>query len=55
MKKLRLLFVCGRNVDRSPTAEHLFDGVEAVEAKSAGVSLGAIVPCENIKYLMRIE
>jgi predicted protein tyrosine phosphatase len=44
MRKRRILFVCGRNVDRSPTAEHLFDGIDGFEAKSAGVSLGATVP-----------
>jgi len=44
MRKRRLLFVCGRNVDRSTTAEHQFDNVEGVEAKSAGVSAGATFP-----------
>jgi predicted protein tyrosine phosphatase len=40
----RILFVCGRNVDRSPTAEHLFDEIKGFEAKSAGVSFGATIP-----------
>lgn len=31
-------------MDRSSTAEHLFDGVEGVEAKSAGKSIVATVP-----------
>jgi len=31
-------------MDRSPTAEHLFDGLEGVEAKSAGTSIAATVP-----------
>ena len=41
---MKLLFVCTGNVDRSPTAEHLFDKDETVIAKSAGVSVGATVP-----------
>lgn len=44
MVQRRILFVCGRNVDRSPTAEHLFSTVEGLEVKSAGVSVGATVP-----------
>jgi predicted protein tyrosine phosphatase len=35
---MRLLFICGRNQRRSPTAERLFDGVCGVEARSAGTS-----------------
>lgn len=44
MRKKRLLFVCTGNVDRSPTDEYLFDGVEGVEAKSAGTSIATTVP-----------
>ncbi|MGA2682981.1 MAG: phosphotyrosine protein phosphatase [Candidatus Bathyarchaeia archaeon] len=40
----KLLFVCGRNVDRSPTAENIFKGIAGLEVKSAGVSIGATVP-----------
>jgi predicted protein tyrosine phosphatase len=40
----RILFVCGRNVDRSPTAESMFKGITGLEVKSAGVSYGATVP-----------
>ena len=32
----KLLFVCSRNRWRSPTAEKLFDGVNGVQARSAG-------------------
>lgn len=41
---MKILFVCGRNVDRSPTAEEMFRKVEGFEVKSAGVSFGATVP-----------
>jgi predicted protein tyrosine phosphatase len=41
---MRLLFVCGRNRLRSPTAEQLFSGVAGVEALSAGVSPDAEQP-----------
>ena len=41
---MRLLFVCARNRLRSPTAEHVFDGVGGVEARSAGVSPDADQP-----------
>lgn len=36
--ELRLLFVCGRNRLRSPTAEHVFGAVPGVEVCSAGIS-----------------
>lgn len=35
---MRLLFVCGRNRLRSPTAERLFAGFGDVETRSAGVN-----------------
>jgi predicted protein tyrosine phosphatase len=40
----KILFVCGRNVDRSPTAEAMFKGSEGLDVKSAGVSVGATDP-----------
>jgi predicted protein tyrosine phosphatase len=48
----RILFVCGRNVDRSPTAEDMFKGIIGLEVKSAGASYGATVPLtkELIKW-----
>jgi predicted protein tyrosine phosphatase len=48
----RMLFVCGRNVDRSPTAEDMFKDIAGLEVKSAGVSYGATVPLtrELIKW-----
>ena len=42
--EMRLLFVCGRNRLRSPTAEHLFSAVPGVETCSAGVSPDADQP-----------
>src|SRR4029079_13928560 len=41
---MHILFVCGRNRSRSPTAERLFDGVCGVEARSSGVSPDADEP-----------
>ena len=41
---MRVLFICGRNRRRSPTAERLFNGVGGVEARSAGVSPDADEP-----------
>src|SRR5580658_1799628 len=35
---LRLLFVCGRNRRRSPTAERIFEGREDCEVASAGLA-----------------
>ena len=48
----KILFVCGRNVDRSPTAEDIFKTIVCFEVKSAGVSKGATVPLtlELIKW-----
>lgn len=37
----KLLFVCSRNRWRSPTAEKLFDGVDGVQACSAGTESGS--------------
>ena len=46
------MFVCGRNVDRSPTAEGMFKDIAGLEVKSAGVFIGATVPLtrELIKW-----
>ena len=41
---MRLLFVCGRNRLRSPTAERVFAAVPGVEAESAGVAPDADGP-----------
>ena len=43
-RKTRLLFVCGRNQWRSPTAEALFAGSDSVEAISAGTNNDAEIP-----------
>ena len=37
----KLLFVCSRNRWRSPTAEKLFDGVDGIQARSAGTEPSA--------------
>jgi predicted protein tyrosine phosphatase len=42
-RPLKLLFVCSRNHRRSLTAERLFDGVLAYEARSAGTQPSARV------------
>jgi predicted protein tyrosine phosphatase len=38
MKKTKILFVCTANIDRSPTAEHLYKNHSALEVKSAGTA-----------------
>jgi predicted protein tyrosine phosphatase len=41
----KILFVCGANIDRSPTAEKLFNNVvEGLEVKSAGTFESAVNP-----------
>lgn len=40
---MKILFVCSRNRRRSLTAEHLFDGVDGHQARSAGTEAGARV------------
>ncbi|UBF30295.1 low molecular weight protein tyrosine phosphatase family protein (plasmid) [Kovacikia minuta CCNUW1] len=45
MKKL--LFVCGKNRLRSPTAEAIFSEYEGLEVESAGVDREAEVPLSN--------
>lgn len=43
---MKLLFVCGRNKRRSPTAEEAFTGIEGIEVRSAGVSPDAETPLD---------
>ena len=40
-RPLKLLFVCSRNRWRSPTAEKVFDGVDDLQARSAGTETRA--------------
>ena len=37
----KLLFICSKNRWRSPTAEKVFDGVDGIQARSAGTEPGA--------------
>lgn len=39
-----VLFICGKNRLRSPTAEHVFASWEGVETASAGISRDADLP-----------
>ena len=41
---LRVLFICGKNQWRSPTAEQVFAGYPGIECASAGLSNDAEVP-----------
>lgn len=45
MKKI--LFVCSQNMLRSPTAEKVFDGMENIQARSAGLDADATIPVSN--------
>lgn len=38
MPRLKVLFICGRNQWRSPTAERIFSGRRDIEVRSRGVS-----------------
>lgn len=40
---MNVLFVCGRNQWRSPTAESIFAGVDGIEVDSAGLDRDAVV------------
>jgi len=40
----RVLFICGKNRRRSPSAEELFVGMDGVEVSSAGVGAEAVCP-----------
>jgi predicted protein tyrosine phosphatase len=44
MENLNLLFVCGKNLLRSPTAEAIFCEYEGLEVDSAGVDRDAETP-----------
>ena len=44
---MHLLFVCGRNRLRSPTAEQVFNGICGVEVHSAGVNPDAEEPLSS--------
>jgi predicted protein tyrosine phosphatase len=37
----KLLFICSHNLQRSPTAERLYDGMPGYEARSAGTAAEA--------------
>jgi predicted protein tyrosine phosphatase len=39
-----ILFVCGKNRRRSPTAEEIFAGMDGIEVSSAGTSVEAECP-----------
>jgi predicted protein tyrosine phosphatase len=41
---MNVLFVCGRNRRRSPTAEALFAGIDGIDVSSAGTSTEADCP-----------
>jgi len=43
-RPLRVLFVCIGNVDRSRTAQEMYEGIEGLEVRSAGTSIIATVP-----------
>ncbi len=39
---MKILFICSRNKDRSPTAEDMYKGLPDIQVKSAGVDPDAI-------------
>ena len=41
---MKIVFVCTANIDRSPTAEHIYSDRSDLEVKSAGVSDYAMTP-----------
>jgi predicted protein tyrosine phosphatase len=43
----KLLFICGKNRLRSPTAEAIFSAYEGLEVESAGLDRDAEVPIAN--------
>ena len=43
-RPLRVLFVCTGNIDRSRTAQEMYEGIEGLEVRSAGTSMIATVP-----------
>jgi predicted protein tyrosine phosphatase len=40
----RILFICGKNRRRSPSAEEVFAGMDGIEVRSAGTSAEAECP-----------
>jgi predicted protein tyrosine phosphatase len=44
MENLKLLFVCGKNRLRSPTAEAIFAEYEGIDVDSAGIDRDAETP-----------
>ena len=44
---VKVLFVCSANVDRSPTAEALFQDVPGIETASAGTNNDAVTPLDQ--------
>jgi predicted protein tyrosine phosphatase len=42
-----ILFICGRNKLRSPTAERIFSGMEGIETASAGTNPDADNPLDR--------
>jgi len=44
---MQILFICSRNQWRSPTAEVVLDGVDGMEAISAGVDHDAETPLSS--------
>jgi len=51
MLRERILFVCTANVDRSRTAEDLYEGDERYEVRSAGTAPFATVPMTRDLFL----
>jgi predicted protein tyrosine phosphatase len=37
----KILFICGKNRRRSPSAEEIFSGMDGIEVSSAGTSVEA--------------
>ena len=52
MKQTNILFLCGKNRKRSPTAEHIFAGRADLEVRSAGLDNDADYQCavEDIEW-----
>jgi predicted protein tyrosine phosphatase len=51
MGKLKILFVCGRNKWRSPTAQNIYKNDPRIEVRSAGVSGKSPHPISNSDLL----
>jgi predicted protein tyrosine phosphatase len=41
---IKILFICGKNRRRSPSAEEIFSGMDGIEVSSAGTSVEARCP-----------